>query len=212
MFAAVDGNTWGAGDTALTVALPGRSVWLYSDTASGPDPQHWTRFVHNTAIVQTAGCLRVANSGGQILPNDPTSGDYYWIDSASAIDSTHLRLLGYEMDPATQATTGQFRAATVAVTAAGDLMFQGWQGYVPAPAATGLVKDDGLMGNSVSLNGTVIADNLLTPPTAEYTYSPQLHRELRLANGQTLLSLAVGWTSGTPTWQDMRPRYYAVTV
>lgn len=210
MFAKIDPAVWGAGDTALTVHLPGRAVWLYSDTASGPNPQHWTRFVHNTAINQTAGCLHVSNRGAQVLPNDGIL--YYWIDSAAPIDATHIRVTGYEMDSTTQATTGRFRDAQVVVSTGGDVTFQQWLRYRPAPAPTGLVKDGGYMGNSVSLNGTVICDNILTPPTAQYTYSPQLHRELPLASGKTLLSLAVGWVSGTPTWQDMRPVYREVTL
>lgn len=211
MFAKVDPGVWGAGDTALSVPMPdGRSVWLYSDTAAGSDPQHWTRFVHSTAIVQTGGCLRVSRAGAQVLPNE-ADGRFYWIDSASALDASHLRVLGYELSPA-GAWTGKFRAAAVALSAAGDLTFTGWLGYVPPPTPSLLVKDFGIMGNTVSYNGAVICDPVLPAPSDQYTYSPQLHREARMASGRVLMSLAVGWVSGTPSWADLRPIYREVTL
>lgn len=215
MFAKLDPTVWGAADTALSVRLPGRAVWLFSDTASAkPGAAYdtfadWGRFVHSTAIMQTSGCLHVSNRGAQLLPD--AGNNFYWIDSASVIDRATLRVTGYEMDYRTRATTGRFRSALVSISTAGDLYFRRWLGYVAAPSISPLVKDAGLLGNSVSYNGTVICDNILQPGP-EYTYSPQLHPELGLASGETLLSLAVGWVSGPPTWQQARPIFREVAL
>lgn len=214
MFARINPTVWGAADTALTVHLPGKAVWLFSDTAyAKPGVRYdtlsgWARFTHSSAIVQTAGCLRV--NGAQVLPNE--GGLIYWIDSGTPMDASHIRVIGYEMNASTNAATGRFRAAQVGVWPDGAVRFQRWLGYVPAPKPSPLVKNSGLMGNSVSYQGHVIASNILTGPTDEYTYSPQLHPELGLAGGKTLLSLAVGWLTTTPTWQQARPIFREVRL
>lgn len=221
MFGKLDPTAWGAGDTALTVPMGGRSVWIYSDTAyAKPGAPYdvlsgWARMTHSSAVVQTGGCLHVSAAGAQVLPNDPSGLYYYWIDSATALSSTQLRVVGYEMAPGAQVGTGRFRAAVVNLSAAGDLTFDHWIGFVAQPALPPLTKDGGYLGNSVSMTATgqVVIPAVFPAWTLQYSYSPQTHRELRLASGKTLVSIAVGWSGDAPhAWTECRPIYREVTL
>lgn len=232
MFGQVDPSVWGAGDVSLSVKVGHRSVWLYGDTASQPstsfDASQPFRFAHSTAIVQDGGCLHVANSGGQILPDGTspvtatvsgvsyTALPYYWVDSAVAVSPNVLRVTAMEViatagGPWGFAGTGAFRAADVSLNEAGDLKFQGWLGYVAQPSTTDRpVKT--IIDNDVTLNGVDILDNCGYPGTAHYTYAPWLHPEAHLASGKTLLSLAQNWDDGgVHTWASYRPVFYEVT-
>lgn len=219
MFAHVNPTVWGAADTALTVHLSGRVLWLFSDTPRAKPGGRfdiladWAGMTHSSAIMQTSGCLHV--SPGQVLPNDTRQGTYYWIDSARAVSATQVVVNGYELRqgaPWWSAHTGRFRAGLVSIDPFGNVRFQRWLGYIKQPPLPPVVKDGGWLGNSVSYHGKVILDHILTPPTAEYTYSPQLHPGVGLASGKNLLSLAVGWAAGTPTWQQARPIFREVTL
>lgn len=214
----IDPVVWGSGDTGLTVALPGRSVWLFSDTAYAKPgttyntPANWAKFDHSSAITQIKGCLHA--SPWQVMPNDSVLNTYYWVDSAQPLNDTQITVIGFEMRNQpdwTTAATGKFRKALVNVNPNGNVSFSKWLGYVDPPAHP-LVKDGGTMGNSVSYYGKVIIDPILAPGSDAYTYSPELHPELKLSSGKTLLSLAVGWSTITPTWQQSRLIFREVVI
>src|SRR3954447_26146129 len=83
MFNAKSDSSWSGGDQAATVALPdGRVLWLFGDTVRGarlPDGSRamGSAFVHNSALVQTGGCLRALPAAAELIPNRP-DGQWYW--------------------------------------------------------------------------------------------------------------------------------------
>ena len=87
---ALNTDAWSGGDQSPSVALPdGRILWLYADTVQGaerPDGSRGagSRFVRNSAILQTRGCFTPINGPGRgdLIPKAP-NGDHYWPASAT---------------------------------------------------------------------------------------------------------------------------------
>jgi hypothetical protein len=217
MFAGLPTSQWGAADTGLSVRVGGTNVWLWGDTISGVTS--WSpyvgRFVHSSAITQTAGCAHVSHAGAQVLPNE-AGGDWYWIESATAVDTAHLRITAqrvHRTGPGAWdfAVVGE-RTATASLVN-GDVTFQSWTSvYVPPQH---IVRKDGPYppwSSTVSeiSNGKVLATGL--PHTTEhFSYSPFVHPEIHLASGKTLLSVA---TNSTPlvSYAGYRPLWFEVTL
>lgn len=146
----VAGAEWGAADLSVSVPMPdGRSVWLYADTMSGPDSAHLTGFVHSTAIVQDAGCFRLADHGGQLLP-DIDAHEFAWPAGAIALDASHILVSVATIEP-----TGPCpfcfkqvgnRGAVLTVDAGGEVAFGHWTPSWPRwdgriAWGTGLARD-----------------------------------------------------------------------
>jgi hypothetical protein len=82
---------WVGGDNTYSAVLPdGRSVWLYSDTFTGPVNSDGSiapsgNFIHNSIIVDDHGTLTTLQGGTASAPaslvSPPTAGDWYWADS-----------------------------------------------------------------------------------------------------------------------------------
>lgn len=85
---------WAGGDQASSTLLPdGRVLWLFGDTLQGT----WTpegpliggRMVHNSFVIQDAGCFTPVNGpeGREVIPNTP-DGQWYWPQHGLADGST----------------------------------------------------------------------------------------------------------------------------
>lgn len=171
LWAALDPCEWGAADTSLSVPLPdGRSVWLYSDTLS-----RCNGFVHSTAIVQTGGRLHVSHGGKQLIPN-ADSHHIYWIEQARRVSDTTIAV-----------TTAKSRVALVTVSAAGDVTFLRWSGYVAMPTQYH--------------DFTVVGPHM-------FTYENRPHPEARLASGKTLWTVCHNRDDGVIDYATMRPTFY----
>jgi hypothetical protein len=122
MFARTPIDQWGGADTAITVTVGARRVWLFSDTLSTG------RLVHSTAITQTGGCLHVSHRGAQLLP-DFTNG-WYWITAARPYGTSSLRIKAETVRRTGNGpwdfATGRSRYAIAAVNRAGDVTFSRW--------------------------------------------------------------------------------------
>jgi hypothetical protein len=83
MFDAKNDRTWAGGDQAATVPLPdGRVLWLFGDTIRGTRRPDGSRspdsaFVHNSMLVQAAGCLVAVPAVAEVIPS-PRDGEWYW--------------------------------------------------------------------------------------------------------------------------------------
>ncbi|MBT9255358.1 hypothetical protein KMZ30_07205 [Phycicoccus sp. KQZ13P-1] len=178
LWATLPTDQWGAGDVSISVPLrDGRVLWLYGDTMSTGG-----RFVHSSAIVQTRGCLRVANGGAQILRDDSPT-EIYWIHDATqrsngtvAIRARLVRLTG----TGTWAFEdgGAWRTTIVRVTAAGDLvpLWRSPLRIAPAP-------DPGPLYH-------------LSDRPGHFGYARSTHPWARLASGKTLTTTCQNYDDG----------------
>lgn len=181
LWGTLDPNEWGAADVSISTPMPdGRVVWFYGDTLSNRNG-----FVNSTAITQDGGRLHVSHGGQQLLPQGPTltSGHriVYWIEAATTLDATHIRLTAAE----TKVGTGhvwdfarhrkQSRTALVRLDATGDVTFERWTGWTDQPRYPN--------------DFTVVGKH-------HFTYSERAHPHLRLANGRTLWTKAQNWDDG----------------
>jgi hypothetical protein len=172
MFARTSVSEWAGGDTALTVTLGRRHVWLFSDTLSTG------RFVHSTAVTQTAGCLHVSHHGAQLLPDSATG--WYWITSAAAYGPSTLRIKAMTVRRTGAGpwdfTTGRSRYAIAVVRPAGDVTFSRWlPGTLASDEATGVLARVG---------------------PGHVTYGRVVHRDIRLADGHYLVTVCQNWDDG----------------
>jgi Domain of unknown function (DUF5005) len=101
---------WVGGDSTYSVPLPnGKTVWLYSDTFTGPVnpdgsiPQSGN-FIHNSMLVDTNGTMvtkrggTASNPSALVSPSDPQH--WYWADAAQVSNSDHtLQVIYMEMEP-----------------------------------------------------------------------------------------------------------------
>jgi hypothetical protein len=79
MFDAKNDASWGGGDQAASVALPGgRVLWMFGDTVRGH------RLVHNAMLVQTGGCLTAVPAADEVVPTR-ADGEWYWPQSAIVV-------------------------------------------------------------------------------------------------------------------------------
>jgi len=220
MFAAVLTSQWGGADVSISVRVGATNVWLYGDTIS--NVTSWSPyvggFVHSTAITQRYGCLHVSHAGGQLLPNDP-DGTWYWIKSAAAVDTTHLRVTA---DHVARTGTGAWdfavigeRTATAVLDSYGDVTFQAWAGARVAPQNI-VQKDGGVYApwtqtvSEVS-TGRVLVSGL--PHTASYfSYAPSVHPSTtHMASGKTLLTVCTN-SSPLTSYAGYRPLWFEVTL
>jgi hypothetical protein len=82
---------WVGGDNTYSAVLPdGRTVWLYSDTFTGPVNPDGSiaasgNFIHNSIIVDNHGTLSTIRGGTASAPDSlispTTPGDWYWADA-----------------------------------------------------------------------------------------------------------------------------------
>lgn len=177
LFASVPSPEWGAGDIGLSVRLTdGRRVWLYGDTLSDVNG-----FQHSTAWVQTGKSVHVANGGRQVIPN---SGDtFYWPetvrvarDGSLLVTAAPVKVTGTDLFDFTRHPT-RSRVARLTVTAAGDLTFVGWKGYVARPEIAGDGDDIEILGPN------------------HYAYWTVTH-DIRLADGGRLVTTSQNWDDG----------------
>jgi hypothetical protein len=183
----LDPCQWGAADTSLSVPLAdGRAVWLYSDTLSTCNG-----FVHSSAIVQTGGRLHVSQHGRQIIPN-ADARHIYWIEAARYLGGGRLAVT---VAPVTIGAAGPWdfhrttklsRVAIVTVSAAGDLTFVRWSGYVAAPAAFHDFKVTG---------------------AHRFSYENRAHPEARLSSGRMLWTTCHNRDDGVVDFASMRPTF-----
>jgi hypothetical protein len=110
---------WVGGDSTYSVVLPnGKTVWIYSDTFTGPvNPDGsipWTNdFIHNSMLLDANGTMvtkrggTASNPSALLSPSDPTH--WYWADAAqvSTSDNT-LQVIYMEMQPIDPNGTGPF--------------------------------------------------------------------------------------------------------
>ncbi len=81
-FARLPGG-WLGGDQASSTALPdGRILWLFADTlvdADGAGTDSGVRFIHNSFVLQAAGCFTpvLGPTGNGVVPQ-PSPGQWYW--------------------------------------------------------------------------------------------------------------------------------------
>lgn len=198
MFGALDPRVWGAADVSISVPLAdGRELWLYGDTMSGADPRQLSGFVHSTAIVQSGGCLHVADGGRQLLPN-LDADHWYWIQDASAhgmtvtIDARLIARTG--SGPWGFADAGSTATFTAAVDAAGDVHLVG-----PPAVAASRPPDPGPM---LRLDGR----------PHHFGYARVDHRDIVLSGGATLVTTCQNWDGpGATGWDDYRPLFSAAT-
>lgn len=194
LFGTLDPRVWGAADVSISVPLPdGRELWLYGDTMSGADPQHLSGFVHSSAIVQSRGCLHVADGGRQLLPNvDPDH--WYWIQGASAhgtaVTMTARLIARTGPGPWGFADAGSTATFTAMVDAGGDLHLTGTPTVVAAPA-----PDPGPM---LRLDGR----------PHHFGYARVVHPDLPLSGGRVLATTCQNWDGpGASGWADYRPLF-----
>lgn len=174
MFYSLPVTEWGGADVSISTRLSdGRRLWLYGDTMSSQ-----VGFVHSSAIVQDGFELRVANGGGQILPNDPPSPDgtknIYWIETVEAMSDNRALVVAAPMALAPGGGVWGFsyrselsRAGVVQVQPNGDVSFVEWLGHVERP-------DTGMDGEDFRVEGPL-----------HYTYAEFVH-DIRLADGSWL--------------------------
>lgn len=206
LFAGINPAEWGAADTALTVKVGNRSVWLFGDTfSSGPDGEG--RFVHSTAITQNGGCLHVSHAGAQLLPDQhavaiPTTAHpsvIYWIEGGRVsgrnlldIAARAIQIVG--SGPWDFRDGGYTRHAAVGIDAAGDLTFERWTATLAGPA-----PDPGPMIN---------CDAPAAPRPHHFCYARHTHPELLLADGHPLVTVSQNWDDGTlHPFTDYRPLF-----
>lgn len=171
MFARTPAAQWAGGDTAITVQVGARHVWLFSDSLSTG------RFVHSAAIVQTGGCLHVSHAGQQLLPNTRTG--WYWITSATVYGRSGLRIKAESVKQTGQGpwdfATGRSRYALATVNAAGDVTFTRW------------------------LPGTPTADKpagtLVRTGPGRVTYGRAVHHDIRIGSSY-LVTVCRNWDDG----------------
>jgi hypothetical protein len=128
--ATLPSTQWGAADLSVSVPMPDvRTVWLYGDTFTGPDPSHLTGMVHSSAVVQNGGCFHVSARGAQLLPND-NPARISWPSGAIALDATHLLVAtGQQKLTGTCGLCFQqvgLRGAIVTLSPDGDVRFSHW--------------------------------------------------------------------------------------
>jgi len=220
MFATVPAAQWGGADVSISVRVGPTNVWLWGDTIS--QVASWSpfvgRFVHSTAVTQRYGCLHVSHAGAQLLPNDP-DGTWYWIKSAAAIDTTHLRVTADHVERTGSgawdfAVIGQ-RTATAVLDAAGDVTFQAWTD-APVSVQNIVRKDGGIYApwtQTVSevATGLVLVSGL--PHTTSYfSYAPFVHTATtHMASGKTLLTVCTN-SSPLTGYAGYRPLWFEVTL
>lgn len=171
MFAHTPLAQWGGGDTAITVTLGHRHVWLFSDTLSTG------RFVHSTAITQDGGCLHVSHAGAQLLPNGAAS--WYWIQTARAAGASTIRVKAVQVHATGTGpwdfTTGRARYAIVTVNQAGDVTFSRWlPGTHPATPPIGTLRRTG---------------------PGRVSYGQVIHRDIPVTGGY-LVTTCQNWDDG----------------
>lgn len=194
LWASLDPRIWGGADVSISVPLgDGRELWLYGDTMGGTQPQHLTSFVHSSAIVQSGGCLHVANGGQQLLPNvDPDH--WYWIQDAVVRGGSvtiRARLIA-RTGPGVWgfADAGYTATFTATVSAAGDIRVAGSPRVAAAPA-----PDPGPM---LQLDGR----------PHHFGYARVVHPEITLAAGGVLVTTCQNWDGpGATGWADYRPLF-----
>jgi hypothetical protein len=206
LFAHVDPHEWGAADTAITVPVGHRSVWLFSDTfSSGPDGHG--RFVHSTAITQDGGCLHVSHGGAQLLPDEhvsaePSTSDpsvMYWIEGGRALGRDRVEISARAIELVGTGAwdfrdAGYTRRAELSFDAAGNLTFRRWTATTRAPA-----PDPGPLIN---------CDAPAAPRPHHFCYARHSHPELRLATGHPLVTTSQNWDDGVlHRFADYRPLF-----
>lgn len=222
MFAAVPTSQWGGADVSISVRVGGTNVWLWGDTISQVTSWPFTgangRFVHSSAISQTLGCAHVSHAGAQLLPND-ADGSWYWIKSAAAVDSTHLRITA---DHVVRTGPGAWdfkvvgeRTATASLNVTGDVTFTSWTGAA-VPVQHIVQKDGGIYAPWTSTvseisNGKVLATGL-PHTTANFSYAPFVHTgTAHLASGKVLLTVCQN-SSPLNSYAGYRPIFSEVTL
>lgn len=184
MFAALPVAQWGGADLGITVPLGHRAVWLFGDTLSDD-----YAIVHSTAITQDGGRLHVSHQGQQLLPDGGTAQDgrkiIYWIEQARALGS-HQIVATAEQVSIGQANSWDFhranvqdRQALLSVSAAGDVTFTRWLGWVPDPHISTWFEGLGQSGH--------------------IGYAKHAHPELALAGGKHLVTEAQNWSTAQRT-------------
>lgn len=204
----IPNKQWAGGDIGISVQVGNRDVWLYGDSWR-PGAADGAHLVHSAAVVQTGGCVRAANGGRQLLPNDDPH-HIYWIQDARAVSATTLEISARLIRVTGSAPWdfedgGQYRSAWFAITAGGDLTFLRWTRRISSPPPAGT--------SFYSARGTPVAD----PGPDHIFYALHTHPECVLADGRTLTTLAQNWTDGrrhtrpswkaenAPIWLERRP-------
>lgn len=209
---------WGAADVAITEQVGPWVVWLWGDTLSGVtswDP--WVgRMVHSSATTQRDGHLRVSHGGAQLLPDDP-DGSYFWIHSARAVDSYHLHI---SADHVRSTGPGPwdfevigFRTAS-ALVSGGDVTFDRWTGGPDIPKDNVVTKDGGEYAPwSQTVSEVATGRTLVTglPHAADhFSYAAEIHPELPLASGRTLMTVCHNGT--LRRYADYGPLFFEVAL
>jgi hypothetical protein len=183
-------SQWEGADDSISVRLAdGRVVWVYADTISAVAPT----FVHSTAIVQSYGCLHVANSGAQLLPN-AADGSFYWPSAAVPFCNTGgcYLLVAAEQVMADNSPAGFHvvgsAAALVKTPTGADPVFYRWVGNWPQ-------ADHGIVGAGLYLSGATLHVYTTTDVQQTYVFGRQLsHRSAPLA---AVVSGTASWTADT---------------
>lgn len=203
MFDSLPSALWGAADVSISVRMTdGRHVWLYGDTVTQAgtaalDTTRPWRMVHSSAIVQRGGCLYVANDGAQLLPDDTPGYVWYWIHDAKALPNDriaiHARRVAKTGDCAWCFEDGGLWATAIfQLTPAGDLRpVLPWPNLVDGPAPP--------PGPFYPAQPDV---------AHHYGYSRSVHTDIRLADGQYLVSTCQNDDDGLQhPWSWFRPYF-----
>lgn len=208
LFAGINPAEWGAADTALTVEVGHRSVWLFGDTFSSGAAGKG-RFVHSSAITQSGGCLHVSHAGAQLLPDErivasPTKAHpsvIYWIEGGHVSGRNNVDIAARAIEivgsgPWDFRDGGYTRHAAARIDAAGDLTFERWTATIAGPA-----PDPGPMLN---------CEAPASPRPHHFCYARHTHPELLLADGHPLVTMSQNWDDGTlHAFADYRPLFSA---
>lgn len=199
LWSSLDSHVWGGADVSVSARLAdGRVLWLYGDTMSGADAQHPTGFVHSSAIVQSAGCLRVSSGGRALLP-DVDRNHWYWIEDATVRGTSvtiRARLIA-RTGPGVWgfADSGFAAIFTAAVDATGDVRLTG-RPVLQASAAPN-------PGAMLHVDGR----------PHHFGYARVVHTDIPLADGRVLVTTCQNWDGpGATAWADYRPIFSSVPL
>lgn len=222
MFDAKNDSTWAGGDQAASVALPGgRTLWLFGDTIQGrrlPGGARSadSRFVHNSLLVQSGGCLTAVPAAAEVVPSR-ADGQWYWPQSA-VVTGDRLVVLSARVQ---RTGEGAFAFRTTGIDAAVFSLASGmprFERIVATPSSEtpeggdqygkavlrrgpwlylyGSRQESGAFGRTVRVARVRVAD-LLVPGAWTYwtgrAWSADATRAARVAEG---------WSTAFSVWSD----------